>query len=149
MGHRSPLTIARMQDRELLELPKHVQVDPEFERQHRRWACPNCGGAHTDEYGAERCCPPQAIEIFEHPQTREHFQTAGELADAMAQDGTTDVPHLCPVCAHPADDNHDAAACCLWRDFGPLERFRIASAVDRGASWEDAIGAEERVAPTT
>jgi hypothetical protein len=78
------------------------------------WRCPECLDVHDDEDDAERCCA----------------ETPKEAA----------VSNSCPVCGEKADTHRLAADCCLWRDIGAAERWRIADAVEAGATWAEQLG---------
>ncbi len=84
------------------------------------WECEECGDRHDYEDEAAECC---ALVDAEGEPTEEGFQ--------------------CPVCRRGGNrDNHEAANCCLWKDLDAPARWRIADAVDAGASWTDAIAEE-------
>jgi hypothetical protein len=37
-------------------------------------------------------------------------------------------------------DFHEAVTCCLWKDIGPLERYAIATRMERGdVTWAEAL----------
>jgi hypothetical protein len=44
------------------------------------------------------------------------------------------------VCGTTAETHRLAADCCLWKDIGAAERWRIADAVEAGATWADQLG---------
>lgn len=92
------------------------------------YRCPDCSGLHEWEDEAVACCLPLI-------ESKGPYEGPGP--------GTPDCPGvLCPICLGVHVDHHAAANCCLWKDLAPLARFRIASAVERGAEWSDAIAAE-------
>lgn len=45
----------------------------------------------------------------------------------------------CPVCTTQHSEYRLAADCCLWKDLPAPTRWRIADAVEAGATWLDAI----------
>lgn len=76
---------------------------------------------HDHEDDAAECCAP-AGDPWLHDQE-------GEI--------------LCPVCRQGGNrDYHAAASCCLWKDLDAPARWRIADAVEAGASWDEAIAKE-------
>ena len=83
------------------------------------YRCPKCDELHEDRSDAVECC---AIHV--------------DGADSA--DGDV----ACPVCATGHSDHREAADCCLWRDLDAPTRWRIADAVDAGATWEDAMAAQ-------
>lgn len=85
------------------------------------YRCPVCTSLHADEYDAERCCP------FESDGAKGvHDQEAAQH---------------CPVCQAQHRTEREAVDCCLWRDIDAPTRWRIADAVEAGATWVEAIEA--------
>jgi hypothetical protein len=78
------------------------------------WSCPKCRELHEAEDDAASCCAPSG--------------------------GGTDHDTRCPVCSEEAADFRAAADCCLWKDLAAPVRWRIADAVEAGATWTDALG---------
>lgn len=89
------------------------------------WKCPHCDDVYDDEDDAEECCLTP--------------QSANEDDDG---DCTPDAN--CPVCTNYAGSIHEAASCCLWKDFDMATRHRIADAVELGSTWIEAIEAESK-----
>jgi len=83
------------------------------------YRCPVCTSLHEDESDAERCCP---------------FDGAGAkgLHDQEAA-------QHCPACQAQYRTEREAVDCCLWRDIDAPTRWRIADAVEAGATWIEAI----------
>ena len=84
-----------------------------------RFRCPVCEALHSDEDDAETCCPFQGDE-----STGLHDQ---------------DAFYRCPVCQDMSSSPREAVDCCLWRDVDAPTRWRIADAVEAGATWIEAI----------
>lgn len=78
-----------------------------------RYRCPECDETYDDEQEAEDCCQGKPLD-----------------ADRPA----------CPVCGENYSDHRTAADCCLWKDIDALTRWKVADAVERGASWAEALG---------
>ena len=91
------------------------------------YLCPECEDRHDDEDDARACCRPRS-----------------DGAITGARPPARVASTMCPVCAEDYGDygTEQAADCCLWHDFGAPERWRIATRVQRGASWPEAIEAE-------
>jgi hypothetical protein len=81
------------------------------------WRCTECDEVHEWKSDAEECCDP-----------------AGKPAGSG--------PVSCPVCGNRFDAHRDAADCCLWKDLDAITRWRVADAVDAGATWAEALGLE-------
>lgn len=81
------------------------------------WRCPECDDLHDDEVDAEECCQ-------------------GAEEECAIDD---EPPPHCPVCNAELSDHHEAANCCLWKDFDAPTRWRIAEAVEAGGKWMDEI----------
>lgn len=77
------------------------------------YECPKCGDRHDIEEDAEECCLKQ-------PEA----------------DGDC----VCPICAHGFNDYYLAADCCLWKDYGAPERWRMAAAMEAGSTWLEQLG---------
>jgi predicted RNA-binding Zn-ribbon protein involved in translation (DUF1610 family) len=85
-----------------------------------RYCCPHCDDEHDEEEDAVECC--------------EHLHSS---------DADTGLSQLhCPVCGEEAITTHGAADCCLWKDLPPAARWRIATAVEGGTEWSEAIAKE-------
>lgn len=105
-------------------------------REYRRYVCPECGDHHTTESSAEACCAP-VIDVVYVLDGKE-YDTPAELVAALEDEQPA---MFCPVCGADHADAKDAAECCLWKTHGPAQRYSITKAVERGASWADAIAA--------
>ena len=82
-----------------------------------RYMCPVCSEEHDDRSDAEDCCPDDGDE-----------DTPGAVLKGS-----------CPVCGHESGDPFLAAECCLWKDTVPQQRWQIATMVESGKSWTEAI----------
>ncbi len=82
------------------------------------YECCTCFEQHEDEQDAADCCPTE---------------TDDRLPD--------EIPVYCPVCDKLIGEGEyrEATNCCLWKDFGPFERYAIADKVEAGATWAEAI----------
>ena len=119
----SPLTLANMreQQRRLADTNERP-TEKRITRIEPTYICPVCGYHHDWEDDAIECCAPED--------------------DEESGDGQSIPADVCPVCARDHfGDSHSAANCCLWKDTTPLQRFLIASRVERGEDWVDAINA--------
>ena len=115
----SPYTVSNMRRHGFLTALLSAKVrDPEPRRAEEvtAYRCPDCGDLHEDEDDALQCCEPAG-----------HDQDA-EIA--------------CPVCTVKHIDHREAADCCLWRDLDAPTRWRVADAVEAGATWAEALSAQ-------
>lgn len=78
------------------------------------WKCAECFQTYDWEDEAEECCADPA----------------------PAASSNTD----CPICGQSSASHRDAADCCLWKDMDQAARYAAADAVERGATWLDALG---------
>lgn len=108
--------------------------------QYKRFECSLCNATYEREYDAEECCKPEVFVVYENPNDGKTYDTVNELAQAMG--GTSGSLFHCPACGENHGDTYEAASCCMWLDFSPAARWRIAHAVIGGKSWADATAAE-------
>lgn len=140
----SPSTLAGLRHRpdqeELERAPLSATREElrKWAKPHLRYTCPNCNEMHKSEHGAQSCCPVDVESVYVHPTTGEEFDTPADLAAAFCDETR---PIECPVCKSTLPDVQLAADCCLWKDIGAADRYRIATAVEGGTAWLDAIAA--------
>ena len=120
------LKLAAQDDRAIAELA----------RDYRRYVCPECREHHTSESSAEDCCAPDIDVVWVLDGVE--YDTPADLVEALKDE---EPAMFCPVCSASHADAEDATECCLWKTHGPAQRFTITKAVERGASWPDAIAA--------
>lgn len=79
------------------------------------YRCTVCETKHYSRDEAEDCCAPSGLHD---------------------QEGFVN----CPICGAGHPDHRHAVDCCLWKDIDAPTRWKIADAVELGATWEEAIG---------
>jgi len=119
------------------------QLDPQpaavLAARHERWRCPDCQRICITENDAIECCPPVPTKVWvDEAGNVLDFEDEGALAAEEENERT------CPVCTSLLGDAFVAADCCLWKDIDAPARWRIATAVEGGATWREAVGAETR-----
>lgn len=77
------------------------------------WRCPECKSTYEDEDEAAECCASTVATVSE--------------------------PNNCPVCSKKWSSPWDASNCCLWKDIDAITRWEVASKVDLGMDWAEAI----------
>lgn len=113
----SPLTLSGL--RVDHEPPKKPRVEDDSGRVEAvlMYRCTECDEVHDHRLDAEDCCPPDDL-LLHHEE------------DSVQ----------CPVCGEEHIDHRYAVDCCLWKDIDAPTRWRIADAVEAGATWHEALG---------
>ena len=115
----SPAVLAAMAHAEQFSAPANRPADSDIHIDTIiKFICPDCDEGHDYRDDAVNCCSKNRL--------------SGSVKQLL---------FTCPVCQQKCADIHDAANCCLWKDLAPMARFNIAAAVERGATWADAIAA--------
>lgn len=130
----SPLTTSGL----LFNLPNmEVTSTKALASRHERWRCPECDRLCHSENEAIECCPPVPIKVWVDDEGN-----VFDFEDEGAQIAEEEIERTCPVCAGTWVDSAVAADCCPWKDIDAPGRWRIARAVEGGATWREAIAAE-------
>lgn len=121
MTKLSPLTVSGIK----LQLVRQESPEEKPKRYTRIdpvYVCPACGDQHDREDDAIDCC---------------------QQDEEQAESGRD----VCPVCGNQSNGVFAAAECCLWKDTSPAERFEIATLVERGSPWIEAIAQVTKTEP--
>lgn len=85
------------------------------------------------------------VVMYECAECGDQFDTEDEAANCHPKEDEALAPWeifvYCPVCDKSIGEGEyrEATDCCLWKDFGPFERWAIADKVEAGATWAEAI----------
>lgn len=94
-------------------------------------------GMHTPSH-AERHI--ETVTYYVCPVCDEKHDYRSEAAECCGEDDEhSEEASSCPVCGNRYGEPHVAADCCLWKDLDAPSRWRIADAVEAGATWAEAL----------